>query len=1458
MRSFRNLHAGASVLVCGCGESLNLLASTAGCVTIGVNDVGRKLTPDYLVIVNPRSQFSAERLSAIEGTRARAVFSHLEDLRLQHTARVRFRLGRYAGTSVRADGDALDYTQNSPYVAVCLAMHLGASRIGLIGVDFTDDHFFGRTGRHALAGKVQQIDAEYAALAAAARAHGVELVNLSPVSRLTALPRQPLQEFIARSVLAVTSLKIVSYSRTPVAGVPEILARCISAKTPHRATCVWGTRDYGNGVRFEGGTAWLDSPQLANERLAEADVVIVHNGHVDPAHRRVIESKPTITMAHNYAWNVDRWLVERGHPGVVLGQYQATLPEFAEWPVVPNPLPCWESEFSPEEKGYPVRLCFTPSGAHEQYPAGHRLFWHAKGARTTWRVLDSMAQRFGCEIESTRTAQVSHAASLAMKRRSHIVIDECVTGSYHRNSLEGLAAGCVVINGVGLLPGVADALRRCAPGMEDIPFVFSDLASLERTLAELIERGAPTLAELGRASRRWLETNWDFEQQWRTLWQPVIEGALDHSPRPRLVTAHAHVADNLRAGPFAPARAEATPRLELVRRSQRRRGVSVVIPHTGAQRLPHLEASLKNLAGVAGVGEVIVAEMGDTPSALETSAVHGARYIWTHTNGPFERGRALNIGAGVALYERILWKDNDLLLSRSFVDTAQAEMSNRKLENLLPYTEIGYLGRDDTLGIFEGRRSADSCRPQKVLKGGRDVCGGAALVCADFLQRHGGIPEGFLGWGGEDNAWMHKAALLGRNGVTNRVDQKLFHLHHGDSGAQLGRPWDANPHYRNNVALLARLRSARGAHQFTRQFPNTGRDICPWSALKLVLVHDARCSELADAASKGLRELYGTEAIAVDAAAAQGAPVPDDAADRAVLVVTFEAGAAKIAAPGADAGTHFAVDLTDAHGPRETATLLAPALSVAVARSSASRALRAPAVTRTFVATPREPRIEPARPVRNVFACLVHESPECVIDLVRNLQCHDPTSTVLLYDGGNDPALLTKRFPFEKHGAIVCPAPEPMRWGYLHRFALDCMRFALGHLQFDTLTIVDSDQLATRAGYSAHLSAFLAGKQNVGMLSSARERQARSTRIAPAAQAWLEFDLWRPFLRRFPRGEEQFVHWTFWPGSVFTRHGAQALVEIFEDAQLQGILAQSRIWATEEIILPTLLAALGLTVEQNPCSGDYVKYRHAFSLRQLELALRRPDVFWVHPIARRYNDPLRTRLRRAAYHYTRTKPEGVGMNAPGDRATSPLLLTAPILRKMRPIEGWLDDEEADVLIAATARALGDLDESNAMVEIGSFCGRSTVVIASAIKALASSARLYAIDPHDGNVGALDEGIRNCGPTLEKLKANLQSAEVSDVVVIVPKASYDVEWQRPVSLLFIDGLHDYASVAWDFHHFEPWLVGGSYIAFHDYAPYYPGVMAFVDELLRQPGYRLVTVQKSLALVQRFESEARDRA
>src|SRR5882672_546510 len=107
--------------------------------------------------------------------------------------------------------------------------------------------------------------------------------------------------------------------------------------------------------------------------------------------------------------------------------------------------------------------------------------------------------------------------------------------------------------------------------------------------------------------------------------------------------------------------------------------------------------------------------------------------------------------------------------------------------------------------------------------------------------------------------------------------------------------------------------------------------------------------------------------------------------------------------------------------------------------------------------------------IRNVFACLVHEQPECVIDLVRNLHYLDPSSRILLYNGGSLPSLSGSDFRADEYGALVYPAPRPLTWGRLHDFALDSMQFALENLEFDTLTIVDSDQLCTRPGYSEYL-----------------------------------------------------------------------------------------------------------------------------------------------------------------------------------------------------------------------------------------------------------------------------------------------------------------------------------------------------------------------------------------------------
>jgi predicted O-methyltransferase YrrM len=498
--------------------------------------------------------------------------------------------------------------------------------------------------------------------------------------------------------------------------------------------------------------------------------------------------------------------------------------------------------------------------------------------------------------------------------------------------------------------------------------------------------------------------------------------------------------------------------------------------------------------------------------------------------------------------------------------------------------------------------------------------------------------------------------------------------------------------------------------------------------------------------------------------------------------------------------------------------------------------------------------------IRNVFACLVHERQDCVVDLVRNLRSLDPDSLVLLYNGGQDAALLGAQFPTARLEAVIHPAPRPLQWGHLHQFALDCMRWACDNYKFDTLTIVDSDQLAIRPGYSEYLGSHLALAPKAGVLGRSTAIHARGTRIGPAEAALQELDLWQPLLRQFPDGEKKFVHWCFWPSTVFTADAARDLLELYaSNTLLQDIMRQTRIWATEEVILPTLAALLGYEIGANPCSYDYVQYRHTFTVRHLDRAFDRPDVFWMHPVPRTYEDALRRRIRDKWNHYETSQRVSLTTTQPDATANIPsLLLTVPVLERMRGIEGWLDDAEADLLLAAASRAIGTVPDGE-LVEVGSYCGRSTVVLGAALAASGNShgVRIHAIDPHDGVVGALDRGLQRVPPTHERFLHNIGDAGIAHLVEPIVQRSYEVAWDKPISFLFIDGLHDYFNVMRDFHHFEPWLAPGGLVAFHDYADYYPGVKAFVDELLASGGYEMV--HKALStIVLRAKTDGAPRA
>jgi hypothetical protein len=224
---------------------------------------------------------------------------------------------------------------------------------------------------------------------------------------------------------------------------------------------------------------------------------------------------------------------------------------------------------------------------------------------------------------------------------------------------------------------------------------------------------------------------------------------------------------------------------------------------------------------------------------------------------------------------------------------------------------------------------------------------------------------------------------------------------------------------------------------------------------------------------------------------------------------------------------------------------------------------------------------------------------------------------------------------------------------------------------------------------------------------------------------------------------------------------------------------------------------------------------------------------------------------------TASRAAAVAVTAASGRSGAGLDETAvrTILDRMDQVEGWLRREEGELLLRTVCRAV-ERHAEPAIVEVGSYCGRSTVVLGSAARLFGQGARVYAIDPHEGEVTDPDthSGVRTERPTFDRFRSNIEAAGVDAVVEVIRQRSFDVPWQAPIALLFVDGLHDYVNVARDMHHFEPYLCDGAFVVFHDCDDQHPGVKMFVAGIIGEGTYEEVDCVASLMVLQRRVPEA----
>ncbi|MEI7618422.1 MAG: class I SAM-dependent methyltransferase [Actinomycetota bacterium] len=185
-----------------------------------------------------------------------------------------------------------------------------------------------------------------------------------------------------------------------------------------------------------------------------------------------------------------------------------------------------------------------------------------------------------------------------------------------------------------------------------------------------------------------------------------------------------------------------------------------------------------------------------------------------------------------------------------------------------------------------------------------------------------------------------------------------------------------------------------------------------------------------------------------------------------------------------------------------------------------------------------------------------------------------------------------------------------------------------------------------------------------------------------------------------------------------------------------------------------------------------------------------------------------------------------------------------ILRSVEGIDGWMSPDQARALFDAASGCRGE----DQIVEIGSFRGRSTVVLASAAPVGVS---VVAIDPHAGNDRGpqeLDGFVEQAQGDHEIFNANLARAGVAERVRHVRAMSNEAHDQvrGGIAVLYIDGAHRYAPALQDIREWGARVVPGGTMLIHDSFSSVGVTAAIARELMFGSRFRYVGRARSMTI------------
>lgn len=271
-------------------------------------------------------------------------------------------------------------------------------------------------------------------------------------------------------------MKIHQYKKTNIAWAPDELSKAINKYSTHQSVV---TNDVEN-----------------------CDLIHFHNTFCN-------HKKKSVIQYHSEPFRVN--LAFSGKK-LVISQYHAILKEYRDCQIVRNVLN-FEDPIYELKEIKKLKVGFSPSITHRHG------FWYNKGFAETKEILDKLKSKYRIDYDIITKTSLENC----IKRKSEcsVIIDECVTPSWHRCTLEGLALGKLTICSVS--PEIEHVMLKSS-GAETIPFKNVWIQDLEEHIKGLLDLGIQYINDEGYKSRKWMEEFWhpkDIVKEFTNIYEQI-------------------------------------------------------------------------------------------------------------------------------------------------------------------------------------------------------------------------------------------------------------------------------------------------------------------------------------------------------------------------------------------------------------------------------------------------------------------------------------------------------------------------------------------------------------------------------------------------------------------------------------------------------------------------------------------------------------------------------------------------------------------------------------------------------------------------------------------------------------------------------------------------------------------------------------------------------------------------